>query len=469
MYVPRIHFYAYLSISMDHEMHILRDNPLVDVMRSKKKSHGCSLQCFVSCSLVPPTLFPRKSQQSVDFRWHGKRVSFRLPRKQQLVVVVGCNNQPIARVDSVSNIWTTLQQSVVVFDFAQYSCFKISGNDRLSFLHNMTSNHFLDLKPFQVRWTVFLNSTGRIVDVALVIALQDSLLVVASIEKKQTLWEHLDRHIFPMDNVYVTEENYSSFVWIGKDVDTWIAEWCHSFGLSWNKEQQVQVFLQGTSSPMYLLHQSTLEPAWNGYLVLCSPQETPQVQTNMKNFENKGFHLFRGNKEHWDLLRIAIGKGNVLREWSEQYHPLEAGLWHMISFQKGCYLGQETILRLKTYGGVKRYLVGWYLERPVEPFSYVYCQGKRVGNITSCIELEHQIVVGLGYLHKDYVTNEYICNEPPLEQVLARSSSSTTTSPEAPLPWLSSFSSTPFYSQGSSSCVVQCIARTISFPVWHQD
>jgi len=40
------------------------------------------------------------------------------------------------------------------------------------------------------------------------------------------------------------------------------------------------------------------------------------------------------------------------QELSDDYNPLEAGLWQTISFEKGCYIGQETIARLNTYKGV---------------------------------------------------------------------------------------------------------------------
>ncbi|EME26350.1 aminomethyltransferase [Galdieria sulphuraria] len=327
----------------------------------------------------------------------------------------------------------------------------------------MSSNHFLNSQPFESRWTCFLTSTGRILDVALVLVLKDSILVVSSIEKKQMLWEHFDKHIFPMDNVSVTEENYASFVWIGKQAVDWIQNWYQQLGMNGDQEQ-FQVF-DHTNHPIYLLQQSTLEPKWKGYLLLCSAEDIHKVHASMSSFQKKGFLLFHMDKEHWECLRIEMGKGNVLCEWSEQYHPLEAGLWHMVSFQKGCYLGQETILRLKTYGGVKRYLVGWFLEYPVETPSHVYCQKRRVGNITSCKTIQKTttresqpqdmtVVIGLGYLQSEYATLEYEMDK-PLERIASIQD----------LPW----ESTIFFSKvpGQTSTPVKCIVRRIVFPVWH--
>lgn len=50
----------------------------------------------------------------------------------------------------------------------------------------------------------------------------------------------------------------------------------------------------------------------------------------------------------WEQLRIQQGRPAPDQELTEDYNPLEAGLWQTISFEKGCYIGQETIARLNT-------------------------------------------------------------------------------------------------------------------------
>ncbi|GJQ15880.1 hypothetical protein GpartN1_g7671.t1 [Galdieria partita] len=414
----------------------------------------------MSCFLQPFSLFKTSNRHQVlrSYFWRKKLYSSSTDTKY--VVDVPVSTSLRASID-ISLLRKQLETGTVLFDFPQFSYFRITGSDRLSFIHNMSSNHFLNSHPFQVRWTCFLTSTGRILDVALVAVLQDSLFVVSSIEKKQKLWEHFDRHIFPMDNVSVKEENYASFVWIGKHAREWVEDWCYERGMIGNQEP-LKVF-DDTHQPIYLVELSTLEPKWSGYLLLCSTQDIDRVQASIENFQNKGFLLFHMDKEHWECLRIEMGKGNVLKEWSEEYHPLQAGLWHMVSFQKGCYLGQETILRLKTYGGIKKYLVGWFLESPVEPFSYVYCQEKRIGIITSCqviektTQLQDTIVIGLGYLQRDYIPSQYLIDE-SLEKIVSQ---------PPQLPW----DSTPFFCTASRqvSTPVKCIVRKIAFPVWQDN
>lgn len=64
-----------------------------------------------------------------------------------------------------------------------------------------------------------------------------------------------------------------------------------------------------------------------------------------------------GSRE-WEVLRIQEGVPAPDRELTLDHNPLEAALWHTVSFDKGCYVGQETIARLKTYDGLKQQLWG---------------------------------------------------------------------------------------------------------------
>jgi tRNA-modifying protein YgfZ len=72
-------------------------------------------------------------------------------------------------------------------------------------------------------------------------------------------------------------------------------------------------------------------------------------------------------------------------------------LWQTISFEKGCYIGQETIARLNTYKGVKTQLWGIHLAAPVEPGTVVMLGDDKIGTITSVVATESE-VLGLAYI-----------------------------------------------------------------------
>jgi tRNA-modifying protein YgfZ len=89
-------------------------------------------------------------------------------------------------------------------------------------------------------------------------------------------------------------------------------------------------------------------------------------------------------EQAWEQLRVEQGRPMPNHELTEDFNPLEAGLWNTISLTKGCYIGQETIARLHTYRGVKQQLVGIKLNTMTEPGTVVLAGEEKVGQLTSC-------------------------------------------------------------------------------------
>jgi folate-binding protein YgfZ len=59
--------------------------------------------------------------------------------------------------------------------------------------------------------------------------------------------------------------------------------------------------------------------------------------------------ITRVTSEQYETYRIQKGIPGHPNEVSLQFNPLEVGLKPLISFTKGCYVGQEVIARLETY------------------------------------------------------------------------------------------------------------------------
>lgn len=68
-----------------------------------------------------------------------------------------------------------------------------------------------------------------------------------------------------------------------------------------------------------------------------------------------------------EVARLEAGVPLLGADVDEDVYPQEAGLAHAFALDKGCYVGQEVVAKLDTYGGPKRRLAGWRLadERPV--------------------------------------------------------------------------------------------------------
>ena len=88
--------------------------------------------------------------------------------------------------------------------------------------------------------------------------------------------------------------------------------------------------------------------------------------------------------------------------------PLEAGIEKQaISFSKGCYVGQEVIIRVLHRGGgrVARKLVTLRIDGGVPSRgARLYAAEREVGAVTSAAETPRLGPMALGYVHRDFVT-----------------------------------------------------------------
>ena len=108
----------------------------------------------------------------------------------------------------------------------------------------------------------------------------------------------------------------------------------------------------------------------------------------------------QNEEQGYEEYRVLHGIPGFLHELSTSYNPLEAGLLPLVSFTKGCYIGQEVVARLDTYKKVQRRLVRLKIEElPEELPEKIYCDGRECGSITSAVRLRdtHECR-GIGYV-----------------------------------------------------------------------
>ena len=111
----------------------------------------------------------------------------------------------------------------------------------------------------------------------------------------------------------------------------------------------------------------------------------------------------RPGRDAVELARIEQGVPAFGAELSESYNPLEAGLQHMVSYTKGCYIGQEVIARLTTYDKVQKRLVRltWPADAQVDAGTKLMLDGRQAGVVTSAIrDPRTGYGLGLGYVRK---------------------------------------------------------------------
>jgi folate-binding protein YgfZ len=110
-----------------------------------------------------------------------------------------------------------------------------------------------------------------------------------------------------------------------------------------------------------------------------------------------------------DVLRVEAGRPAFLVDMDEHTIPLEAGIeTRAISFTKGCYVGQEVIVRVmhRGQGRVAKKLVGLVFEkgRLAKAADAIRADDRDIGRVTSAVwspAIERGIA--LGYVHRDFV------------------------------------------------------------------
>ena len=90
-------------------------------------------------------------------------------------------------------------------------------------------------------------------------------------------------------------------------------------------------------------------------------------------------------QEALETLRIEAGIPVYGKDMDISTIPIEAGIWDALDFEKGCYVGQEVIARIKWRGRVNWHLAYFAVQQDgcASPGDILWVNEKKVGRITS--------------------------------------------------------------------------------------
>ena len=128
------------------------------------------------------------------------------------------------------------------------------------------------------------------------------------------------------------------------------------------------------------------------------------------------------------ILRVEAGRPLFGQDADSSHLPDEVGINSAISTTKGCYVGQEIVARMRTYGRANRRLVGFrfpgglvapgsLLRRPEEETPGKIEQGR----VTSAAVSPRFGAIGLGYAFREVSTGERLVSaaDPSLDAIVA--------------------------------------------------
>jgi folate-binding protein YgfZ len=266
---------------------------------------------------------------------------------------------------------------------------RVSGSDRVRWLNGMTTNSVQALMPGQGAYSFFLNAQGRIQGDAVIWAEEDHLLLQTSPAQTENLISLLDRFII-MDDVELTDVSADQHVLqvLGVRAEDFLG----SAGLTPPVTELTRVRTPDglvTRLPNAVVPRfEIIAPTQAGLDAICG------------QFLEEGLSPLEANA--LETLRILEGTPLFGTDIRDRDLPQETAQTRALHFNKGCYLGQEIVERIRSRGNVHRTFHAFLLTGDTPAAGTpLTAEEKPVGELTSVTTLPGGRRAGLGYIRRE--------------------------------------------------------------------
>jgi len=258
---------------------------------------------------------------------------------------------------------------------------KMTGGDSLDLLHRLTTQDLHALASGQGQTTVLTSDKGRIIDLLDVLAFDDHLLLLTSPGNQSAVVKWLSKYTIIEDSETVDVTTaWDVLLFFGARAAKLAEELIGDSVTTLPPRHHLPIALGAAEGTL----QRTRSPVGEGFHLIVPCQEASQAWDAL-TAAGRALGIGEVAPEAYEALRIEAGLPAHAAELDERYNPLEAGLMQHISFDKGCYIGQEVIARLDTYDKVQRRLMGLLPsgETLIPPGVNLIANGKDAGVVTS--------------------------------------------------------------------------------------
>jgi folate-binding protein YgfZ len=266
--------------------------------------------------------------------------------------------------------------NAIFLDLSERAKFRITGIDRLRFLNGQITNDLRKASETSSVEACILNAKGKTDAHIFVSTSGESFLVDAAADLRETLKVRLERYV------------------IADDVQ--IEDVTDQFSLFHMLSQQPAALESGRIVSV----RRFAEPGWDIWA------EAARRGALLQELSLRW--TLRGS-DATEVMRIEQGIPRWGRELTAEIIPIEANLeQRTIDYQKGCYIGQEVISRIKMSGQTNKRLCGLISvdDIPLQPGMKLVppsAPGKEVGWITSASRSEKiGKEIALGYVKRGF-------------------------------------------------------------------
>jgi folate-binding protein YgfZ len=217
----------------------------------------------------------------------------------------------------------------------------------------MTTNDVEHLTPGTGCYAYFLSAQGRILADVNLFCRPDHFLLDTEPETREKVFRHLDAFIIADDVTLgdVTDETAAIAI-EGPEAAAMLAK----IGVPHPEDEFDSIEWNGA-----LVVRATYTGA-TGFVIVVSKTERESL---VNRLESAG--VVRSSEEAFRIVRLENGRPRYGEEISERYLAQETNQSRALHFQKGCYLGQEIVERVRSRGQVHRVLVDVHVEATEPP------------------------------------------------------------------------------------------------------
>jgi folate-binding protein YgfZ len=275
----------------------------------------------------------------------------------------------------------------------------VTGNDAVSFLHALLTNDIASLQPGFGCHAAYLTPQGRMLADLDVYRRPDGLMCAMEAAIAPTLAAKWDQLLFAED-VQIADVSASTVEVVVTGARA-VAAVADATGCSREQLLALAELDQADWSSGFVARDAGPVPTFR--LVTA----TSERDALLGRLQTAGTSAL--SEELLDIMRIELARPRFGVDMTDETIPLEAGLLdRAISTTKGCYVGQEVIIRVLHRGGgrVARRLVQLSFERTAKEVPSVGTpigfEGRDIGRITSAVwspRLER--IMALGYVARE--------------------------------------------------------------------
>lgn len=238
------------------------------------------------------------------------------------------------------------REGAALFDTTARGRVEVAGADRLEFLHRLLANRVRGLEPGQGNHNLLLNSKGKILFGFDLAARPESLELSTEPGQGPALLKALDMYLFA-DKVQLFDRSAAAapLALVGPAAQRLIAE---RIGPPPAADRWwTEVDWQGLRLRIERgVHAGS--PAW---FLDAGPAAAPAV---FEALTEAG--ATPAGRVAEDFLRVEAGQAAFGADVDENIYPQEARLERCFALDKGCYIGQEVVAKIDTYGGLNKRL-----------------------------------------------------------------------------------------------------------------